>query len=438
MDDFLPDLSHRHSSAVALIPLCLTYYALGVLAILPNTFLFKLLLQPVFLWQAWGCITNIDFSAWLAQSLGLQNSDSTRLWGSPFVMGMCCMVLRSFEWTFIIKEPIRKYDLTMDQDAPTGSKKPLSMSSVLLDGFDLFFNLRGIGWSWSPQPSLRWTTAPPSIPSLFASFLFRVTMFDASRYLIQLACPAVSNKPGGGSIFDPNLSPLPRIASAAFASVCGGVWTYLLLDTLYHMAALIGRIVCRQPGSHWPPVSHRPWLSTSLHEFWSYRWHQLFRHIFVTFGARPGGALLGQPGALIGAFAVSAVLHHFAMWGIGNGSEFSTAGGFFLLMGVGVAMEVAFKKVTGMRVGGFFGWLWTMLWVLVWGMFMIDTWGRHGMLASEFFPTRLRPGKPLVDGVIGLLYVMANRWDVVGKLNETVLLVQSMIDFSSTTFFDSS
>ncbi|KAH9058078.1 hypothetical protein EDB87DRAFT_962841 [Lactarius vividus] len=430
MVDFLPDLSHRHSSAVALIPLSLTYYALGVLAILPNTFLFRLMLQPIFLWQAWGCITSIDFSAWLAQSLGLENADSTGLWNASFMTGMFCLVLRSFEWTFIIKEPIRKYDLTMDQGALKASKKPLSISSVLLDGLDLFFNLRGIGWSWSPQPSLRWTTAPPSIPSLFASFLLRVTMFDVSRYLIQLVCPAISSGPSGGSIFDPNLSPLPRIASAAFASICGGFWTYLLVDTLYHISALIGRIVCRQPASHWPPISHRPWLSTSLHEFWSYRWHQLFRHIFVTFGARPAGALLGQPGSLIGAFAVSAAMHHFAMWGVGYGSEFSTSGGFFLLMGVGVAIEVAFRRLTGKRVGGFFGWLWTMLWVLVCGMFMIDAWGRHGMLASEFFPARLRPGKLLVDAVIGQLNVMANRWDVdLRKLNESAL--QPMIDWSS-------
>ncbi|KAH9058076.1 hypothetical protein EDB87DRAFT_1564434 [Lactarius vividus] len=440
MIDVFPDPSLRHSSAVpALIPLSLTYYALGMLAILPNTFLFRLLLQPVFLWQAWWCATNVDLSAWFAQSLGLQNPESHRLWNFPFAMGMFCMSLRTLEWTFIIEEPIRKYELTTDKGVPTGSKKPLSISSVLLDGFDLFVNQRGIGWSWSSQPFPQWTTAPPSIPSLFASFLLRIIMFDVSRYLIQLACPAVSSYPNGGSIFDPNLSPLPRIASAAFASICGGFWTYLLLDTLYHMAALGGRIVCRQPASQWPPVSHYPWLSTSLHEFWSYRWHQLFRHIFVTFGARPGGALLGRPGSLIGAFAVSAVMHHIGVWGLGSGSEFGTAGGFFLLMGCGVAIEVAFRRLTGKRVGGLFGWLWTMLWVLVCGMPMIDAWARHGMLASEAFPARLRPGKPLVDAVIGLLNVMGNRWDVgpgLGKMNESTL--QSMIDLFSTARSDSS
>ncbi|KAH9001034.1 hypothetical protein EDB92DRAFT_2057256 [Lactarius akahatsu] len=437
VDFFLgPDLSLRRPEAVtALLPHYLTYYALGVLAILPNTFYFRLLLQPVFLWQTWWCVANVDFAAWLAQSLGLQNSDTLKFWNGAFAVGMFIMTLQSFEWAFLIKEPLRKYEITTDQNPPTFSKnlKPLSISSVLLDGFDLFFNLRGIGWSWSSQPSPRSTTPPSSIPSLFALFLLRIAMADASQYIIQRVSPAVISGPSGGSIFDPNLSLLPRIAAAALCGICGGVWTYSLIDGFYYLAALFGRVVCRQPASHWPPVSNRPWVSTSLHEFWSTRWHQLFRHLFVTFGARPGAALLGRPGALICGFAVSGVMHNYAAWGTGYGSDFFSVGGFFILMGAGVAMEVAFKKSTGVRVGGFFGWLWTMLWVLVCGTFMIDSWGRHGMLATTFLPARLRLGKPPVDAVIGLLNVAVDRWDVgvgLGKLNESVLRILDMSSIS--------
>ena len=86
MVDLLPDLSLRQSSVTALIPLFLTYYALAVLAILPKTFLLRLLLQPVFLWQAWMCVANVDFSAWLAQSLGLQNADRVIFWNFPFMV----------------------------------------------------------------------------------------------------------------------------------------------------------------------------------------------------------------------------------------------------------------------------------------------------------------------------------------------------------------
>jgi hypothetical protein len=74
--------------------------------------------------------------------------------------------------------------------------------------------------------------------------------------------------------------------------------------------------------------------------------------VFVVYGARPGGALLGQPGALLGAFAVSVVIHDLGMWGLGRGTEFRTAGGFFLLMGIGAALEHRFKGLTGRRVGG--------------------------------------------------------------------------------------
>ena len=62
-------------------------------------------------------------------------------------------------------------------------------------------------------------------------------------------------------------------------------------------------------------------------------------------------------------------------------------------------MEVVFRKVTGMRVRGFAGWLWTMPWTLLWGTY-VDGWARHGMLVN-FFPDRLCPEKALVDTIIG-------------------------------------
>ncbi|KAI9448701.1 hypothetical protein BJY52DRAFT_1365462, partial [Lactarius psammicola] len=249
----------------------LTYYALAVLAILPGTFLFRLLLQPVFLWRAWRCVVDVNLSAWLAQLLGLQSADHVICWNNLLVGGVFSMVLRSFEWTFIIKEPIRKYELTMDQNPPI--EKRFSISSVLLDAFDLLGNLRGIGWSWSPKSLFRWSTPPPpeSIPSIFVSLLFNITAFDAAQYLIQLICPTVSSNPSAGSLFDPNLSFFPRYAWAAFASICAGMWMCSLVGSAFRIAALIGRIVFRQHAEHWPPVSQPLWLSTSLHEFWSFR-----------------------------------------------------------------------------------------------------------------------------------------------------------------------
>jgi hypothetical protein len=85
MADLFPDLSLRQPSVAVVIPLFLNFYALAVLAILPNTFLFRLLLHTLLVWQAWRCVADVDFSAWLAQSLGLE-SDSINFWNSSFVV----------------------------------------------------------------------------------------------------------------------------------------------------------------------------------------------------------------------------------------------------------------------------------------------------------------------------------------------------------------
>ena len=307
--------------------------------------------------------------------------------------------LRAIEWTFT-KKPLRRYDSPKrNQDAPV--ERRLSASAVILDSIELLVNQRGYSWSWSQNPFPRENTPPPSNLLLLVKTLLKLTLLDGSQYIIQRASPAVNN-PKGGSIFDPNLTPVHRFALAAFCGLWGGIWAYALVESLYHIPASIGRILLRQPASMWPRLFHWPWMSTSLHELWSYRWHQLYRHIFIVFGARPGGALFGKPGAYMGAFVISAMVHHIGIWGIGNGSEFSTSGGFFLLMGAGAVSEVAFAKATGSRVRGWIGWLWTMLWMILCGTFMMDGWARRGLFAAEIFPSRFRPGKVVVGAIIAL------------------------------------
>jgi len=305
--------------------------------------------------------------------------------------------MRSFEWTFI-KQPLRRYKLPKrHQDALI--ERSLSPSNVLLDALDLLSNHRGVGWSWSPNPFPNENTPPTSI--ILLKTLAKLTVFDASHYILQYVCPSVNN-PGGGSIFDQRLSFVPRTVLAAFLGVCGGVWTYACFDSVYHILLLVGRTIFCDPPSLWPRAFHRPWMSTSIREFWGSRWHQTFRHLYITFGARPGGMLFGKPGAFMGAFAVSAITHNIGVWGIGSGTEFITTGGFFLLMGVGAVMEVVFKRVTGMRVQGWAGWAWTMSWTTLWGTFMIDGWAKHGVFATLTLPSRLRLGKTIIDTIFAL------------------------------------
>jgi hypothetical protein len=42
------------------------------------------------------------------------------------------------------------------------------------------------------------------------------------------------------------------------------------------------------------------------------------------------------------------------------------------------------------------------VWTVCWGTLMIDGWARRGIVASDFFPDRHRPGKWLVDTVIAV------------------------------------
>jgi len=396
------DLALRQPlTPTAILPLVLGYYAQAVLAILPNTFFLRLLLLPFIQWQAWKCTVGYDFGALLAQWFGHESSDKFAFWNLIYTCALFCIAARSLEWTFI-KKPLRRYEPPKrHQDVLVERSGPLSLSNVLIDAVDLLHTPRGLGWSWSPDPFPHKGTPPTSITLLIAKTLLKLTVLDTSQYIVQRVCPSINN-PGGGSIFDPNLSFLPRTALATFSAICGCMWAYAWVDSIYHILSLAGRIVLRQPASLWPRGFNRPWMSTSIHEFWSFRWHQFLRPFFITFGARPGGMLFGRPGALLGAFAASAFLHHIGIWGIGSGTEFITTGGFFLLMGVGAVMEVVFKRVTGRRVQGWAGWTWTMSWTLLWGTFMIDGWAKHGVLSTVTLPNRLRLGKMVVDTIIAL------------------------------------
>ncbi|KAI0267582.1 hypothetical protein BGY98DRAFT_1084602 [Russula aff. rugulosa BPL654] len=395
-----PDPASRQPfTTAAFLPLYSLHYVLAVLAILPHTFILKLALLPILLWQAWKCATGLDFSAGLANLFGLESSARVNQFNFMFVVGVFDMALRSVDWTFANK-PLRRYNPPVEgQHAPI--ERPLSIPNVLLDALDLICNLRGIGWSWSYKPFPSMSTRSTSIPVIMAKLLFKLVVFDASQYLVQYFRPTI-DIPAGDTLFDPTLSIAPRWAWATFYTVLGGVVVFVTVDVAYHIATLVGRILLRQSAWQWPPLFDRPWTSTSITDCWSFRWHQLFRHEFVVFGSQPGRALLGRPGSVVGAFAVSGVLHDLGMWGLGRGTEFSTIGGFFLLMGVGATLEYGFKQATGRRVGGLWGWAWTMVWTISWGTLMIDAWARRGMIAADFFPDRLRPGKLLVNALISL------------------------------------
>jgi hypothetical protein len=310
---------------------------------------------------------------------------------------MWVVALKSFEWTLIIEKPIRRYEIPKEGEPPR--ERPLTVANTFFDAADLLFNLRGLGWSWSSEPFPPNPGPPPSIPRQFLELLVKVTAFDTAHYLVQLICPSASCLEGG-TIFDATLNPVPRLLHVTCISFCAMIVIYSSVEVMYHVCALFGQILLGQSAVQWPRIANRPWMSTSVTEFWGRRWHQFFRHLFVVYGSRPGRKIAGWYGSIMGAYFISAIMHVWGLWGLGRGTEFIHTGGFFIMIGFASVLERKWKLWTGKDVTGVPGALWAAIWQLIWGSRMVDAWARRGVIANEFLPKEMRIGKTLVDIVL--------------------------------------
>lgn len=297
---------------------------------------------------------------------------------------MTTIATRATVWTFQL-QPYRRLKY--------------STGNTALDALDLFYNLRGIGWSWSsglkvPPETRNSSSTPAFLLSTLRSFLTHLVLFDFSLYLVQsfgFSPLDPTQAVTGTSIFLPSLPPLQRYLRSSVISIVSALVVYYAIHLIYNLLTMIAVSLFAHIPEQWPPLFLKPWFTTSLNEFWACRWHQLFRHNFISFGGVPGFFLFGRLGAVMGAFLVSGVLHYFGLWGMGRGSDFLSVAGFFLMMGVGTLLEFAFKSVTGHRVGGFLGWLWSILWMLAWGTMLVDAWLSRGLAGSLFSPQEQRP-----------------------------------------------
>ena len=148
-------------------------------------------------------------------------------------------------------------------------------------------------------------------------------------------------------------------------------------DVLYQILLAIGELIAvfsiavlNSDPKSWPPVFDQPWLSTSLHEFWGQRWHQLFRQMFLFAGGYPLQAILSplgkavsEAGFLFGTFLASALVHNVGFYATGTTPGWPCIL-FFTGQSVGLCLERAWRAATGKRVGGLVGWLWVVLWIV--------------------------------------------------------------------------
>jgi len=393
-----PDASLRRALTLTdIAPIILCYYAHAVLAILPNTYWLRVALLPVTEWFVWHAAVTLDFSKYLAGTLGLENPVRVSFLNMAFDLALWAIALRCIEWSLIIDKPLRRYELPMEKKSR--KERQLTFSTVLTDSVDLLFNFRGLGWAWSSEPFYEDPNPARSIPHQFFKLLIKIASLDAAHYVVQLIRPS-AYRPEGDTIYDYTLDPLPHFLQILAISVCGMVLIYSTVDILYQICALVGQIVFRQSLAQWPRIANRPWLAMSVNEFWGKRWHQFFRHFFVVYGSRPGKKIAGWYGSIMGAYLVSAHMHIVMVWALGQGPEWINTAGFFVMLGVGTIMERKWKEWTGKPVTGFFGTLWTTFWHLMWGSGMVDAFVRRGMVANDFVPKQMRIGKAMIDAIL--------------------------------------
>ncbi len=304
------------------------------------------------------------------------------------------ITLRMLEWS-LIKQPLQRI-------LSGGDKKP----NRQWDAADLTCNMRGINWTWSKGLYIPPETRPMNSTSSFlrATILrgFRdLVVFDTCHCAVQSISPHTFGSTSGGSIFNPDLPFILRYLNSSVITILSGTVIYFSLSMMYHLATLIAFALpgLYQQPSDWPPLSQAPWLSTSLAEFWSKRWHQSFRRSFVQLGGKPLRFLFGRIGGIIGVFLLSGILHDWCIWGMGRGTDFPEIGGFFLLNGVGVILEQVWEQATRRKVEGWLGWLWTMCWMTSTGNLLVDALLRRGLAGGVLVPATMRPGKVLFQGV---------------------------------------
>lgn len=336
-------------------------------------------------------------------------------------MTMITAGMRVIEWAFIqnhltrISEDVPQLSIKDTKDVDLNAvasgdvvpeKSPRehypTVWGALWNACDLSFNLRGHGWNWAQSWYFPPETRPTSSTSAFlastlVSAIKNLLLFDLILSIIRSFSPSTVGSVAGGTIHNPSLPPYRRYAQSTFITIAADVGVCAAMQAGYDILTIICIPILQQRPTQWPPLFDSPWLSTSLTDCWGRRWHQIFRGSFIGIGARPFSFLIGRVGGVMGAFFWSAILHDFGMWGMGRGTEFWSVGGFFLLMGVGCVLEASFKKVTGLKVGGWLGWLWTVIWMAVWGNLMVDAWARRGLFGSKFMPDGYMPFQVLLS-----------------------------------------
>ncbi|KAL4077993.1 hypothetical protein J3A83DRAFT_4399051 [Scleroderma citrinum] len=347
---------------------------MAVLVQLPRTKRYRLALLPVVVWSTVTAGMTLDFSFGHLESA--HNNQS-------LAIAMFAVTMRVITWA-LVNEPYVRFCVADNQNSKVNEPQSEPLSSHLDDirramwnACDLCSNVRGLGWNWSkemhvPHPMFKIESRRTFAVLSLIRFILYTTALRAVALIMAAITPDGSN---GQTIFDPSLPPLLRYLHSSIITVVTSLSAWILVKLSYNFAAFVFILLFQQQPSQWPPVFDHPWFATSLSGFWGRNWHQFFREWFMALASRPLKPFLG-PYSPIGAFILSGILHEVAVRGLDRGGDIFVFG-YFVMQGIGVVLERFYKQVTGRLVGGIVGFLWTWIWLIVWGNFLVDAWVRN-------------------------------------------------------------
>ncbi|ORY23420.1 hypothetical protein BCR39DRAFT_549199 [Naematelia encephala] len=262
---------------------------------------------------------------------------------------------------------------------------------------------------WLPYPTVH-RTRPQAIFRHFRNMVIHYIVLDTLLVLLRQwgsetignlhGCPNSIPKflssntfyffPGTLNI----LAPKMLVLIVMLLSLAIGVWQGLLLG--YHSFALVAVGSGVYEVEAWEvDFMDAPWKGDSLLDLWGRRWHQLFRHTFLITSILILKAFRQPPNSpflLPLIFFLSGALHALGQITMDPVPSILPLLAFFLASGVGCALEVAFKKVSGKRVGGWSGKVWVWTYMLVTARLACGSWFDSGLAAARLTPVEVPGG----------------------------------------------
>ncbi|TXG69704.1 hypothetical protein EZV62_004639 [Acer yangbiense] len=230
---------------------------------------------------------------------------------------------------------------------------PLNLHSIIVSGFTIFFlvcltNLKLLLFAFDKGP-LSSHHPPLNFPHFIAIACFPIKIIQqksikngqksspnfASQFLLLIAIlPIYINKENVHQ-------------NVILFLYC--IYVYIILDLYLHMVRDMVKFLI---GVELEPNFNKPYLSTSLQDFWGHRWNVMVSDILRSAAYNPmrsiSSRLIGEKWAkypaILATFFVSGLMHELQLYYYGREKPRWDVMCFFLLHGICVNIEIALKS----------------------------------------------------------------------------------------------